>query len=523
VNRPVVDAAGAVPSGSEQPAPEGASADPAVPIWLSWAMVAVSGLVFIAWAYLAATHVNDRFGLDQVSGSRIALARYFNDGTLYPTLYNGHVYGGTRFMPLPIVLHGLIARLTGEYVVSGKLLGYAATVGLLVTMVALLRRLRCPVPYALILTALVLTTKTGLSATMDLRADVLPLLLQVMAVWIVSSTTRSAGTVAAAALAALAFISKLSAIWAPLAIVVWLLARDRKRLAWFSAAYVCLAGGLLLVFAGISGGRIFENVFGLATTGITGLRSVVLSPYRIAHLMVQEATTAWAVFPIAAFAGWLALKERRASIYLLSLLFALAVLLVVLVDVGTGWNQLIDIVVLSAIVIGEVVARTRIDRGWLERAAAGTVAVMLGLTLLWVTLSGFVVMLVPDVRAAVSGEASYRDDPFAGVADASTSILSEDPYVPVSLGQVPVVLDAFMLLRFGQQHPGAIDDLIQRIDAREFDVVVLVVPLEPLDQSWWREEDFGPEVVQAISRAYVFAGRTQGYYVYRPRPVSAEG
>jgi hypothetical protein len=523
VNRPVVDAAGAVPSGSEQPAPEGASADPAVPIWLSWAMVAVSGLVFIAWVYLAATHVNDRFGLDQVSGSRIALARYFNDGTLYPALYDGHVYGGTRFMPLPIVLHGLIARLTGEYVVSGKLLGYAATVGLLVTMVALLRRLRCPVPYALILTALVLTTTTGLSATMDLRADVLPLLLQVLAVWIVSSTARPAGTVAAAALAALAFVSKLSAIWAPLAIVVWLLTRDRKRLAWFSAAYVCLAGGLLLVFAGISEGRIFENVFDLATTGVTGLRSVVLSPYRLAHLMVHDATTAWAVFPIVGFAGWLALKERRASIYLLSLVFAIAVLLVVLVDVGTGWNQLIDIVVVSAIVIGEVVARTRIDRGWLDRAAAGTVAVMLGLAFLWVTLSGFVVTLVPDVRAAISGEASYRNDPFSGVADASTSILSEDPYVPVSLGQVPVVLDAFMLLRFGQQHPGAIDDLIQRIDAQEFDLVVLVVPLEPLDQSWWREEDFGPEVVKAISRAYVFAGRTQGYYVYRPRPVSAEG
>jgi hypothetical protein len=486
-------------------------------------MVAVSGLVFIAWVYLAATHVNDRFGLDQVSGSRIALARYFNDGTLYPALYDGHVYGGTRFMPLPIVLHGLLARLTGEYVVSGKLLGYAATIGLLVTMVALLRRLRCPVPYALILTALVLTTKTGLSATMDLRADVLPLVLQVLAIWIVSSTTRPAGTVAAAALAALAFISKLSAIWAPVAIVVWLLARDRKRLAWFSVAYVCLAGGLLLAFAGITQGRIFENVFGLATTGITGLRSVVLSPYRLAHLMVQEATTAWAVFPIAGFAGWLALKERRASIYLLSLVFALAVLLVVLLDVGTGWNQLIDIVVLSAIVIGEFVARTRIDRGWLDRAAAGTVAVMLGLTFLWVALSGFVVTLVPDVRAAISGEASYRNDPFSGVADASTSILSEDPYVPVSLGQVPVVLDAFMLLRFGQQHPGAIDDLIQRIDAQEFDLVVLVVPLEPLDQSWWREEDFGPEVVKAISRAYVFAGRTQGYYVYRPRPVSAEG
>jgi hypothetical protein len=522
VSRPVADEAAAVPSGSDRPSPDDVSPDAAGRPWLSWAMVAVGGLVFVAWISIAVAHVDDRFGLDQVSGARIALARYFNDGTLYPALYDGHSYGGTRFMPLPIVLHGLIARLTDDYVVSGKVLGYATTLGLLVTMFALLRRLRCPVPYALILTALVLTTFTGLHATMDMRADVLPLLLQLLAVGIVSSTDRPAGTVAAAALAALAFISKLSAVWAPLAIIVWLFARDRRRLAWFSVPYVVLAGGSLLLFAAITEGRIFENVFGLAATGITGLRSIVQSPYRFAHLMVENATTAWAIVPFAVFAGWLALKERRATIYHLSLLFALAVVLVVLTDVGTGWNQLIDIVVLSALVIGGLVARDPADRGSLDRAAAGTVALMLSLALLWVTLSGFAVTLVPEVQDAIDGEPSYRADPFSGVADPRTTILSEDPYVPISLGQTPVVLDAFMLLRLGKEQPGAILDLIGRIEAQEFDLVVLVVPLEPLDQPWWNELNFGPDVVRAISEAYVFAGRTQGYYVYEPRRASAE-
>jgi len=79
-----------------------------------------------------------------------------------------------------------------------------------------------------------------------------------------------------------------------------------------------------------------------------------------------------------------------------------------------------------------------------------------------------------------------------------------------------------MMLRLGQQQPAAIGDLIGRIEAQEFDLVVLVVPLEPLDQPWWNELDFGPDVVRAISEAYVFAGRTQGYYVYEPRRASAE-
>jgi hypothetical protein len=54
-------------------------------------------------------------------------------------------------------------------------------------------------------------------------------------------------------------------------------------------------------------------------------------------------------------------------------------------------------------------------------------------------------------------------------------------------------------------------------DRRSFELVVLVEPLEPLDRSWWNEEHFGSDVVGAIDRAYRFAGRVEGYYLYEPR------
>jgi hypothetical protein len=44
-----------------------------------------------------------------------------------------------------------------------------------------------------------------------------------------------------------------------------------------------------------------------------------------------------------------------------------------------------------------------------------------------------------------------------------------------------------------------------------------VESLEPLDRSWWNEKHFGSEVVGAIDRAYRFAGRVEGYYLYEPR------
>jgi hypothetical protein len=89
--------------------------------------------------------------------------------------------------------------------------------------------------------------------------------------------------------------------------------------------------------------------------------------------------------------------------------------------------------------------------------------------------------------------------------------------VPISLGQVPVVLDPFMLPRLAERRPQAVPDLIDRIEKQEFDLVILVEPLEPLDRSWWRELDLGLPVVRAISRAYTYTGRVQGYHVYEPR------
>jgi hypothetical protein len=78
-----------------------------------------------------------------------------------------------------------------------------------------------------------------------------------------------------------------------------------------------------------------------------------------------------------------------------------------------------------------------------------------------------------------------------------------------------------MLPRLASEAPEAIPDLIARIEAKEFDLVVLVEPLEPLDRSWWTELDLGRAVVRAISRAYVYVGARDGYFLYAPRPADA--
>ncbi len=487
--------------------------------WLSIALALVSALIFLAWALLAALHVDDHYQVDHVGGARMALARYVNHGVIYPPLFNGQVYGGTRFMPLPIVLHALVAKLTGEYLVSGKIVSYAVMLVLLTAMFALLRRLACPFPIALGLTALVLVTHTGLAAGMDLRADGLPLVLQVLAVALVAHSKRPAATVAAAALSALALLSKLSSIWAPLAIVVWLLLTDRRRLRWFLPSYAAFVGVQLAFFGALTHGSMFENVFGLSTAGVEDAGSILRGPYVLFHLLVQQALGAWYLLPAAGIMAWLALKERQPSIYLVSLVCCLAVLVVVLGDIGTGWNQLVDLVVLTALVTGELAGRS-----WPGPIMGVVVAGVLVLVLVWIDLTGLAVTMGPDTREAINLLKAGRlphSRPLTGRATSATPLLSEDAYVPVVLGQTPVVLDPFMLLRIGRKDPAVVQQLIDRIDARQFRYVVLVVPLQPVDQPWWNQMHFGPDVVRALARSYRYTGRDQGYYVYEPASIGS--
>jgi hypothetical protein len=306
-------------------------------------------------------------------------------------------------------------------------------------------------------------------------------------------------------------------VWAPLAIAVWLLATDRRRLGWFAGAYGGFATALLLLFMAASDGRIIENVFGLSTAGVQGIGSVVRAPYVLVQLLVEQATGAWVLLPAVAVAGWVAVRERRPTIWLVSLLCCLGVLLVVLTDVGTGWNQLIDPVVLTVLAVGELAGGSR------PGPAAAAVPVLLAVVLLWVNLGGLAVTIAPDLRPALAelrGARQYSPEPLAGRATATTPILSEDPYVPVSLGQRPVVLDPFMLLRVGRRDPAAVQRLIDRIRAQEFELVVLVNPLQPVDQQWWSEVHFGTNVAQALADFYEPSGTVDGYLLYRPAPMA---
>lgn len=477
----------------------------------AWAAGILGVAIFASWILVAAAHVDDAYEVDHVAGGWMALAEYLAHGTLYPRLFDGVHYGGTRYMPLQIVLHGGLARVTGEYLVSGKLLVMVLAAMLFALLFVVVRRLGVSVPLALGFTGAVLVTPAGLYDATAIRGDVLPAALQLGAVGLVMERRATRWIVTAAALCALAFLAKTSALWAPAAILVWLfLRRERRQVALFAGATAAFVAVGLGIAELASGGRMFENVFGLLGAGpgveVHGVWTKLLS------FMETKADAVWLLLPFAALAVLLAALERRPSLYQLALVFAGVILVVVMTDPGSDFNHLLDVEVLTVVVVAELWARA--SEPLLRLAISGV--------LVWSLAASFVLDLEPQAHAAASTlvhrthDPRYAKEPLKGRISTRDDLLSEDPYVPVAMGRLPVVLDPFMLLRVLDRHPDLRRGLVRRIERREFDEVVLIVPLDP-NNPRWRTLHFGPEVARAIDRNYELSAQVGRYWLYKPR------
>ena len=168
-------------------------------------LVAVAALVTLSCLVAVIAHLDDAYAVDHVAGTWMALAAYVNEGTLYPPLYDGGVFGGTRFMPLPMLLQALGADVTGEYLVSAKLLSAVLLFALASYTFVLLRR-RCSPSVAFALSATLLVSGTGLVAATSIRNDTLPVLLQLVAISLVAASRTRTTVIAAGLLCGLALL-----------------------------------------------------------------------------------------------------------------------------------------------------------------------------------------------------------------------------------------------------------------------------------------------------------------------------
>ena len=167
---------------------------------------------------------------------------------------------------------------------------------------------------------------------------------------------RGGQLICAGALCALAISAKLTAVWAPVALVLWLFVRERKRLPAFALSFaMSLPSSCWVPSSSRARGRMSETL--LAVGGPGQCRGVLSrsqgfrAPVRLRrqhHRAVLAATSRSCLIGYAR-----ALSTRRLTLYQLCLLVAVPLLALVLADPGSDFNHLVDLVALTLLVVGE--------------------------------------------------------------------------------------------------------------------------------------------------------------------------
>jgi hypothetical protein len=484
------------------------------------ALWTVASSIFVGWLTLAIVHVSDDYRVSHVQGVWIAAGEAARGGRLYPPLFDGEHYAGTRYMPLPILLNASASAIVGDPVIGGKLVAAGLMVLLLATIIWILKRSSCPLPLAFALAAVVVATDTGLQAATTIGGDLLSVVLQTAALALAARGRSPRQFALAGAMAGLAFASKLTGLWGAFAVITWLAIKQQWRpAAIFATATVATAAVTLGTVQLFTNGGLSEHMLAFTFAGVSGAGSIILGPNDLLYNLLGHATGAVVLFPLAAVSALLTGGWRHLSVFHVALIYVLLVLTVVHSDIGVGFNQLLDLVVLVVLAIGEWIGRltTKVDL-----PAAPILALVVAVCVVWADGLDLVRTVVFDVRAAVAvvrhGSAPRAALTVSRMVGPGDEVLAEDPSIYVPLHRQPVVMDPFMLLRLDRQHPQSVDPLIRRINERRFALVVLVVPVEDRQfDYWWNDFQFGPRVADALRQSYRPDGAVGRYFLYRPR------
>ena len=461
------------------------------------------GLLLLgAWLSLAVVHLGDRYAVTGTSSVWMGLAYYARHGLLFPPLFDGEHVAGTRYMPLSILAHAGLASLTGEYLVSGKLLGLFSGIAIGIVLVAALRRVGARLRLALPLAAVVLASPVGMVTTMGMRPEAIPSGLQLAAVAVVLSSHRRRSLGLAAILCAFAIMAKITAIYAPIAIVFWLLRRHPRAAVAFGAMFAIATFTLFGVVTLVSEGRIWTNLLELGSAGLS-LTDIVTVPTRLlAHLGAEPGVFLLVPFALVAVVlGW---KARAVSLAQAALIVAALVTLFIYTDRGADYNHLLDVALLTALVAGEFAARSwTATSGGQHMQPAFAAALVVGMVATLTVGPGIDLALVARHALTRGAEPMYDAAPLRGLVAPADEVLSDTAYLAVSRGQQPVVLDPFMLGRIGQRQPEVVQDLAARVRRGEFKAIVLQFDIDGLDfPAFFGPQDVGAKVSAAIREHY---------------------
>ncbi len=401
------------------------------------------------------------------SGVWTSLAFDFSEGVFYRPLMSEEGYGGTRYMPLFFVIHGLLIKVLGNPIQTGVGLSLVCITLFILGIAFLLKELKAPWKIALPLSVSVLTTLSLQMTSLNIRGDFLASALNIWALWFAfrGNTNRQWGLLyLSAILFALAFLTKFTSLFGCFAVTLYLILKGQNnqalRLAGTTGAIIFLGLGMI---HWASEGRALHSFLECSTGGMQS--DDVLSVFtRFSKEMIHDPFLG--ILLALMIVAWAKAKPDWKTLPSLVFLSTLGVTLIIYTSPGTATNHLIDFQGALILALGFLCSQN----SWaLKVTTAGLACVGIYIVASWHPE-------VPSVRNFFKQhgkpETQIVDDFYRRYGEKVRPVLSDYTYFALHQGNRAYVGDRFNLNLLMKKHPEIKQDFEKKIESRFFGSIV---------------------------------------------------
>ncbi len=463
-----------------------------------------------------------------VPGIWLTLATDLANGVLYRPVVSEGGYGGTRYFPLHFVAIAGFMRAGAAPGTAGFLAALLSVAVLGSGVFVAARRCGMPPAIAALLATVSFSQYFVVQTLFELRSDVLAAGLNLWGVALVIPAWTRKGTQVniggAALLFALAAATKVTSLALPAAVgaAFWISGRQRNAI----RLTALVGAGALTAFGAtqlLSGGRALENWraclfagMGLEGTLSLFLKGTFLNRFFFSHFLSVLLVLVLIVLVAAPLLRTEADARERSSLWPLVVplfLAATASLLVTLSSPGTdASNQAIEWIQVSLVVFAASV--------WGASRLARPISTALAVLAIWAAAQNVVqvyTFVERDPEAAL--RAAVRQQVVDRIAQTPGAVPSESALWPTLARRHAIILDPFMFRILSKNLPNFESQLIARIDAKAFSLVLLQRdPQSVRGRLFFETVDLGWPVVERILANYrLESNPASDVFLYVPR------
>lgn len=503
--------------------------------WMAWLLSVLGLLAILSWTTTELSRLDDRSAFNHVDGAWSAMAFWALEGKLYPPLFDGEHVTGTRYAPIPILLHAGWANITDSYLAAARLSNITGSI-ILVSILAFFayrRSLRPSICFALIGLFLI--------ATQSKSNVMLPVALQALAVILimVKHPPSQLRLIMSAICCTLAVCAKLSAVWAPIALLIWLAIYYRKECVLLFIYGVGFGLTAFLTIQLASEGR-FLNTMQVCLLGEPSTHSFIDMLYRggkkVVNRVVSTTPLVSGIVPLVLYSLWTNRRYHDTQLIAICLACCFILTAYMFKDAGVESPHLADLSFLIFFALVDlisktnwhqiVVCRNKRDDSSIDHSDRPALAQLTAITLTWLLASTIVSSQLSSgikyhSRQLLQDpliESSRDRKEWLDKLDSPSKILSCDASVPLALGQSPTISDPFMLRLIGQKKPDVETFMIQEIQSHRFTHILMLTETDgslgliPLKDIHW-----GKKILDTIEQNYKLDRYAGEYVVYIPR------